>query len=100
MTNLFSKNCMHILSTILIILLIMFIIVDALSFNEAIQTTINKSILNNHVNSDGDIVLYKWLYFLGASIVTVLIAWFLYYKLKKELFSSNNSGEKLCMSEM
>jgi len=47
----------------------------ALSLNDAIQTSINSGL--THGDIDGDIITAKWIYFVVAAIVLLLIVWWI-----------------------
>ena len=47
----------------------------ALSLNDAIQTSIDSGLTNGDI--DGDVITAKWIYFVVAAIVLLLIVWWI-----------------------
>lgn len=68
------------------------IIVVALSLNTAICTSIERGISNVDGSHSGDIITAKWIYFVIAAIVVVILMWFAHSQLLGSWMRSHSHG--------
>ena len=55
----------------------------ALSLNDAIQTSINSGVTDQNI--DGDLITARWIYFVVAAIVLLLIVWWIQARANRDI---------------